>query len=333
MADFSFTSVLAPYISQLVEMKKAVGMNVTPINWILKGFDDYANSVELQTPHITEEFFHQWRQTRISDSGETLYLKYYTWRILTTLMCRRGCLCFIPPYPRTTKSTFTPYIFTEEQIATIFRITDNSRLYSVHMRSALMVFPTLFRLLYSTGLRISEALSIKNRDINLSQEYILIKKAKNGSERIVAISPTMKKALVTYMSYRNKMPLKDIDKPSALLFIKADGTPIAAQTVYINFRNIIEKCGIKHGGRAVGPCLHSLRHTAAVHAMAQMAKSGMDVYTALPILSSCLGHRSLAATEQYVRLTRAMYPHIESQLSAINDLIFPKYSIHYDNNN
>jgi integrase len=54
--------------------------------------------------------------------------------------------------------------------------------------------------------------------------------------------------------------------------------------------------------------VHDLRHTFAVHSLVKMAKSGLDLYYSLPLLSTFLGHRSLSATDQYVRLTAEMYP-------------------------
>jgi len=49
-------------------------------------------------------------------------------------------------------------------------------------------------------------------------------------------------------------------------------------------------------------------------------------------LSTSLGHHSLKATEQYVRLTFAMYPELEQQCSAVNAFVYPKVSLAYDDN-
>ncbi|MFA7492880.1 MAG: hypothetical protein WCZ43_05120 [Proteiniphilum sp.] len=50
----------------------------------------------------------------------------------------------------------------------------------------------------------------------------------------------------------------------------------------------------------------------------------MDIYAALPILSCELGHKSLAASEQYVRLTKALYPEISGQCAELGTFVFPK---------
>jgi integrase/recombinase XerD len=67
-----------------------------------------------------------------------------------------------------------------------------------------------------------------------------------------------------------------------------------------------------------------LRHTFAVHSLAKMAEEGMDLYCSLPILSTYLGHQSLRATNNYVRLTSEMYPELIRKIDIIGFDIFPK---------
>ena len=192
--------------------------------------------------------------------------------------------------------------------------------------------PALLRLLYSTGMRISEALSIRNKHVHLDEGYILLDKTKNGSERIVPICESMKEVLETYMRYRDRMPINGISADNSLLFVKSDGTSIRTNCVYQHLRKLFDKCGIPFKGDHHGPRVHDLRHTNAVHALVQMGHNGMDLYTALPILSTSLGHHSLSATEQYVRLTCAMYPEMEEQCSEINAFVYPKTCKAYDYN-
>jgi integrase len=106
--------------------------------------------------------------------------------------------------------------------------------------------------------------------------------------------------------------------------LKMDGTPCGANSVYSWFKRVLKECGIPHTGDHHGPRVHDLRHTFAVHALEQMCRNGTDLYVGMPIISTCLGHRSLSATEQYVRLTREMYPELSEQTSAINMFVYPK---------
>jgi integrase/recombinase XerD len=59
------------------------------------------------------------------------------------------------------------------------------------MNSTLFSMPVLLRLLYSTGIRIGEALSLTEEDINLAENYLRVKDSKNGKHRIIPISNSL----------------------------------------------------------------------------------------------------------------------------------------------
>ena len=76
------------------------------------------------------------------------------------------------------------------------------------------------------------------------------------------------------------------------------------------------------------PCIfHCARHTFAVHSLQHMVESGLDIYTALPILSVLLGHSSVYATENYVRLTIKLFPDIIYRNGDTIKKIFPNIEI------
>ena len=329
--QFNYTSVLAPYMRRLLALKASAGINALRTKWILKEIDDFANSMKLSDAHVTEKIVSQWRDTRIADGDRTLYAKYSVWSQLTKLMTRCGCECFIPSLPKQQKQTFTPYIFTPEQMTAIFAAADNLKLHDIRMGTTLISIPAILRLLYSTGMRVSEALSIRNRDVHIDEQFIHLRKTKNGCERIVPVCNSLEAVLRQYIDYRNRMPVKGISSDDALFFVKLDGTSIRPGAIYKNFKKLLEICGIPHIGNHQGPRVHDLRHTFSVHALVQMGRSGMDLYTGLPILSTVLGHRSLSATEQYVRLTCSMYPELEERCSEINAFVYPTVCPAYDN--
>ena len=328
--QFNYRSVLAPYMRSLLEIKASAGISAQRMKWILKEFDDYALTERLADPHLTQDFIAGWRKTRVADSDRTVYAKYSVWHQLTTLMSRRGCPCFIPKLPVTPKADFTPYIFTERQMAGIFAACDAYRLYDVRMGTALMAMPALLRMLYGTGVRISEALSVVNEDVHLGQGYIHLRKTKNGTERIVPVSESLSGVLHEYELCRNRMPIAGIEAEKHPFFVKSDGTAFHANAVYQFFRKMLDLCGIPFKGNHNGPRVHDLRHTFAVHSLVQMDRNGVDLYTGLPLLSACQGHHSMSSTEQYVRLTFAMYPELEKQCSPINAFVYPKLCKAYD---
>lgn len=323
-----FKSVFAPFMHQLIQLKSKAGQECS---WYIKCFkelDRYAVGSALCEPVFTRELVAEWKHRFINNSPSTVYRKLTIWAILARYINRNGYSTYIPALPKKEPQTFVPYIFTKDEITRIFSICDNWQLKTNHIHSIQFVMPTLIRLLYATGLRISEALSLRNQDINKDNGYIHVWKTKNGTDRIVPISETMMSVIYEYEKYRNKLPLKDVGNPEARFFIKPDGGYVSSASVYKRFREILEKCQIPRRSKGSGPRVHDLRHTFAVHSMVQLCKGGKDLYTAMPVLSACLGHKSLFSTEMYVRLTTAMYPELESQASSINAFVYPKIVRH-----
>ena len=94
--------------------------------------------------------------------------------------------------------------------------------------------------------------------------------------------------------------------------------------VYKAFRKFLWKAGISHGGKGKGPRLHDLRHSFCVHTLARQAKDGIDVYIALPVLSTYVGHGSVGATQRYVRLTAEAYPDLIEKASQTCSYVIPE---------
>jgi integrase len=182
--------------------------------------------------------------------------------------------------------------------------------------------PALIRLLYGTGLRISEALALKMDDVNLDDNYLRVRDSKNGKERIIPISDSLTTVCREYVKYLNQLPLGK--RKPGYFFVKLDGSK-CGPCVWNWFRKCLDKAAIPYVGRWHGPRIHDLRHTFAVTSLAHMAEAGIDLYASLPILSNYLGHQSLKATDHYVRLTANMYPQLIKDVDMICLDVFPKF--------
>ena len=323
---YQYKSVLAPYIVEFLSLKDAAGINTRENKYVLFEIDSFFINNNIAEPTITRDIIEQWRKTRINDRPNTLHNKYSVWFQLSRFMSRNGCDCYIPQLPRYTRSTrpgYAPYVFTHDQIDAILNKSTELRTRK-DLTYAVFCIPAILRLLYSTGLRITEAMTIKNSDVKIDKQYIHILKTKNGCERIVPINDDLKKVLQQYIFYRDKMPLKNTDAPDSYFFIKPDGGNLTHQSIYKWFRKILRSCGIPYTGNRQGPRIHDLRHTMAVHALEKMVRDGLDLYAAMPIICACLGHKSLSATGQYVRLTYEMFPDLEEKCSEITAFVYPK---------
>lgn len=107
------------------------------------------------------------------------------------------------------------------------------------------------------------------------------------------------------------------------MFQNNKGTPLSANTVYDWFRLALWKADIPHKGRGKGPRLHDLRHTFAVHSLQAAVASETDPNAFLPLLSTYLGHKTLSATERYLRLTAKAFPTVIHDMDRLMDSVIP----------
>jgi len=206
-------------------------------------------------------------------------------------------------------------------MSAIFSAVDGLTLHRKMMNSMIFIMPALLRLLYSTGVRISEALDLRNKDVNMNDGYLVIKDSKNGKQRMLPFSESLTIVLKDYVNHRNRLPVPVFEEDP--FFISLNGSRCSSDTVYKWFRKILRQAKIPFTGNHNGPRVHDLRHTFAVTSLARMGETGVDLYSKLPVLSTCLGHQSLNATNSYVRLTAEMFPGLLKSADLVCLNVFP----------
>lgn len=323
----NYNSIYGFHIKQFIDMKLKLGCTYRTFSTILSQLDRVAEQSGEVSQGITKEFARSWSE-RLLNEGE--FYRYRRIRLLAQFSSYLGDLgiqSYMPKLPLYPKTTFIPYIYSQKEIALIFKACDELRLQRTAMNSCLICFPALIRLLYSTGLRISEALAMKNEDVNLEENYLLIKDNKNGKERIIPISASLASVCKEYVSYRDRLPLRKTK--TGYFFVKLNGSKCDCSCIHARFKECLQKAGIPYIGRGQGPRVHDLRHTFAVTSFASMAEAGIDLYASLPILSNYLGHQSIDSTNNYVRLTSNMYPGLLKDVDTVCLDVFPKFK-HYE---
>jgi site-specific recombinase XerD len=159
----------------------------------------------------------------------------------------------------------------------------------------------LILLLYAAGLRISEALSLRMTNVDLSAGVLTIRESKFYKTRLVPMSPALTGTVGEYVAQRAKQYPSQLDGP---LFLTRTGTPVARHTAENIFSRLRVRAGIlRHDGGRYQPRLHDLRHAFAVHRLVCWYRQGADVQRLLPQLATCLGHVNIAATQRYLTLT------------------------------
>jgi site-specific recombinase XerD len=185
---------------------------------------------------------------------------------------------------RPDKEKALPTVLNTEEITAILKGTENLK-----HRAILMV-------IYSAGLRISELINLKIKDIDTERKQIRVEQGKGKKDRYTLLSPKTLDLLRTYFKAY---------KPKEYLFEGQGGGAYTARSVQVFFQEICKKVGIK---KKVS--VHTLRHSFATH----LLENGTD----LRYIQALLGHESSKTTEIYTHITTKGFDQIKSPLDGLD---------------
>ena len=158
------------------------------------------------------------------------------------------------------------------------------------------VLTTLFGLLASTGLRVSEALGLRFGDV--TRDGLVIRKTKFYKTRLVPLHETAASALARYLDLRRRR-----STVTDHVFVSPKGDRLPLSTVHKWFLRLTRETGLRSGPGTPGPRIHDLRHTFAVRALEACPHDGSPVGGRVRALSTYLGHSNLADTCWYLQAT------------------------------
>jgi integrase/recombinase XerD len=177
-----------------------------------------------------------------------------------------------------------PKVFSKEDVKAILNSPRNEK------------HRLLLWMIYSCGLRRSEATNIKLNDLDRQRGILNIREAKGLVDRIVPVSEKVWVKIDEYMeSYR----------PSLYLFEGQSGGRYSSESVYRVFKEALKRAGIR---KEVG--VHSLRHSYATH----LHENGLDIR----YIQELLGHRSTRTTEIYTHVSRRNLAAIRSPIEDLD---------------
>ncbi|MGO9172728.1 MAG: tyrosine-type recombinase/integrase [Rhodomicrobium sp.] len=194
-----------------------------------------------------------------------------------------------------------PYILTPDQIANIL-----AEALKVPGRTPVSphTYHYLFGLLASTGLRISEALSLHRSD--LTDDGLMVRGGKFGKNRLVPLHDSTRAALEQYLTIRLRSYSISDD-----LFVLGHGHAPTTTRAHVVFVRIVRLLGYREPS-GPGPRLHDLRHTFAVRSLEACGNDPQAVLRHMRALSTYLGHADIANTYWYLEATPVLLRTIAS---------------------
>jgi integrase/recombinase XerC len=143
--------------------------------------------------------------------------------------------------------------------------------------------------MYSTGLRVSELVSLNLDDVDFLSEVIHIR-GKGKKERICPVGSRALQSIQRYLEYRNRRMQSDPNFDSKVLFANKHGKRLSTRSVRRKMDKYLIEAGLDP---AISP--HTLRHSFATH----MLNNGADLRS----VQELLGHQSLSTTQIYTHVT------------------------------
>jgi len=176
------------------------------------------------------------------------------------------------------RSKKLPIVLSREEIKNIIYVIRNPK------------HKLIISLAYGAGLRISEAVNLKVKDINLEELTIHLKNAKGKKDRITIFPEKIKNDLQSLIAGKNM---------DDCLFESERGGKLTERTVQKVFENALRVAGIKKDAT-----FHSLRHSFATH----LLENGVDVR----YVQELLGHQNIRTTQIYTQVTNPRLKNIKS---------------------
>lgn len=317
--NYVYEGPLANVCRQFIAEKRAIGVCFNSEAKRLAEFSRFSLKYDPPVDTLTEEVVKGWLTRRPNDADKTVAHRFGAIKGLAEYMLRMGYAAYCPSrgdIPKLQIGTYIPYIFTHSEVLTLFDTLDSSGstlfAYSIRLQN---MMAQIFRLLYCCGLRVSEVRGLTISDVNWGESLLLIRDSKFGKSRYIPMSAEMTQNLRNYVNSNVHTPF---------LFPNRFGGMLGERAIYSKFREVLILAGIPHKGRGNGPRVHDVRHTFSVHCLQKWIASGVPLTSALPRLSTYLGHTGIGSTEKYLRMTAEVYPKVAENLSRNFGHLIPK---------
>lgn len=282
----------------------------------LKTFQNYCMKNFPKETSLTQEMVDSWccqRKTEQNKSYRTRievvinFLKYTNDRNFTNLK--------IPEKPKVKGTTYKPHTFTEIELKNFFYACDNIEIKNESNveRYRKIAIPVFYRLLYSTGMRTTEARLLKRQDVDLQNKIIDIAQSKGYDQHYVPIHESLLELLIKYDEQVN-----EIYPNRKYFFTNSKNSFHKRDWVWKNFREMWYKYNENYA-RA-----YDFRHNYAIVNINSWLGQGIEFSSKLYYLSKSMGHKEIESTKYYYSLTPRIADIFKNQVNKEFENMIPE---------
>ena len=309
-------SCLATPIRRLIQLRQLSGTDYQTQARLLLYFDRFLVVQRVTGSRLNRQLIEDYEKTLSQLAPRVRANRMCVVRQLCVYLSRSDPLTYIPEPLRTPSSqvAFVPYIYSEAEVRALLAAAGNL---TPHGALRGPTYQTLLGLLYSTGLRIGEAMALNLADFHSDDARLYIDQGKFRKSRWLPLSPSTVTALSRYLDRRRHTRPNTPDAP---LLLNQRGRRLQHCTVNQCWHDLLKQCGITYQAHN-GPRLHDLRHSFAVHRLLAWYRDGKDINARLPWLATYMGHVDIRSTQVYLQATADL-------LEQVNDRFHDHYLQH-----
>ena len=319
-----FTSFLEPLIKTYVFYQKASGhWNEASYEPNLLLFDRYLDKKYPKARSLSQEMVDGWCSRRDTETNNSCRSRIYVVAsFIRYLRKRRKTDVTEPMIPRKERRTYIPHAFTNVELENFFYACDSLPCVprTAEQLCRKITVPVFFRLLYSSGIRTSEARMLKAQDVDLFDGIINIRYSKGHTQHYVVLHDSMLNILKIYDASIRKQ------YPGRTYFFPTRGDTFHRRSwVQKNFRELWDKYNNSYA------TAYELRHHYAIKNINQWTDEGFGFDAKLLYLSKSMGHSTIESTKYYYSLVPAIADILEEKTKMDFDSIIPE--VDYEESN
>ena len=291
------TATLTSRLEAYIAMRRTLGYDLTTSELVLRKFAEYADASGHD--HVTTALFLSWKDRYGLANNGTWAARLAIVRGFAQWLQMRDDRNEVPPAGLIPGRRVRPkpYIYTPDELRLL--VSEARRIRSPYGLRGIL-YATMFGLIATTGLRLSEALRLERMDVDLGSGLLHVRRTKNGYHRVIPLRPCGVERLAGYAAERNRLT----KAKSLSFFLQENELPATAHSAHYNFAQVSQKIGLREPQRyyrqGVGPRIHDLRHTFAVHTILDWFREGRDIDREMYRLSTYLGHADPKGTYWYI---------------------------------
>jgi len=276
--------------------RHAMGFELRGEGYQLRAFARFANQRH-DAEALTLELLLGWVQAAVAPGPVTAARRVEVLRPFLKY-CRQfdpGCPVIPMGFCGPGHRRLSPHIYTEAEVTAL--LATAGELKPDGLRP--LTYVTLFGLLAATGMRLSEALRLERKDVNLDQPSLTVRETKFKKSRLVPIHVTTAKAVAAYQKATLAMPRH----PGVeTVFLTAEGLPIPKRTIHNTFDRLRRGLGWVARGGHTHPRIHDLRHTFICRALLR-GQQDNQIDRVADAISTYVGHAKVSDTYWYISAT------------------------------